>query len=228
MLIHAVLFDLFETLVTELNQPVRRASSLASQLTVEESAYKREWKARRPEIILGRCSFHDALAQIAAMLGGVADEALLESIRSERVAQKTTVLKGIDPDILAGLQELRRRGLKLGVVTNAFPEDVAGWDRSPLQPLFEVTVFSHAVRLAKPDPAIYAQACRALGVSPPHTLFVSDSIDEVAGAKAAGLRATRALWFASRWPKSTVTRDEPGLWRMSQVVDAASTPQTAA
>jgi len=61
---HAVLFDLYETLVSELGVPVRRASSLATQLGVDEAAYKREWKSRRPEILLGHYTFQQALAQI--------------------------------------------------------------------------------------------------------------------------------------------------------------------
>jgi len=217
----AVLFDLFETLVTELNMSLRRASSLATLLAVDESAYKREWKSRRPEIVLGRCTFRDALAQIAAKLGGVVDEPLLERLRSERLAHKAAVLQTVEPDMLAAVRELYRGGLTLGVVTNAFAEDVAGWERSPLRPFFEVTVVSCAVRLAKPDPQIYLEACRALGALPQHTLFVGDGIAEVVGARAAGLTASRALWFASRWPQTTIKRDDPGLWRMSQVVDAA-------
>jgi len=221
MLIRAVLFDLYETLVTEFDQPLRRASSLATHLGVDEAAYKREWKSRRAEIVLGRWTFHDALAQIAAKLGGVADESVLEELRSERVAQKSSVLETVEPDMLAAVGELRRMGLKLGVVTNAFAEDVAGWEGSPLRPFFDVTVFSHALELAKPDPEIYLAACRALGTLPQGTLFVGDGVEEVAGARAAGLGASRALWFASKWRETTIRHDDPGLWRISQVVDAA-------
>jgi putative hydrolase of the HAD superfamily len=214
-------FDLYETLVTDLDRPLRRASSLATQLGVDESAYKREWKSWRPKIVLGRCMFHDALAQIAATLGGVVDQRLLEGLRAERVDQKTAVLKTVEPDMLAAVGELRRRGLKLGIITNAFAEDVAGWEWSPLRPFFDVVVVSCAVGLAKPDPEIYLHACRALGALPQCTLFVGDGVDEVAGARAAGLAASRALWFASRWPQTTVKHEELGLWRISQVVDAA-------
>src|SRR2546422_11532384 len=90
MLIRAVLFDLYETLVTEFNQPLRRASSLATQLGVDEAAYKREWKSRRAEIVYGRCSFHHALAQIVPKLVGVAADTGLEVLRSRRAASKRT------------------------------------------------------------------------------------------------------------------------------------------
>src|SRR2546426_5102589 len=109
MLIRAVLFDLYETLVTEFNQPLRRASSLATQLGVDEAAYKREWKSRRAENVLGRCSFHDALAQIAAKLWGGADESGLEGLRSQRGAQKSSVLETLEPGMLAAGCELRRQ-----------------------------------------------------------------------------------------------------------------------
>jgi len=221
MRIQAVVFDLFETLVTERDAPVRRASALANQLGVDERAYKREWKALRPEIVLGHLTFCEALKRIAATLGGVVDEAVLERLRAERVAQKAEVLRRIEPDILGVVRTLRGRGQKLCVVTNAFAEDVAGWDGSPLRPFFDIAVFSYAVRLAKPDPAIYLEACRALGVIPHRALFVGDGVEEVAGAGAAGLAASRALWFASRVPNTTVQRDEPGFWHIGEVMDAA-------
>lgn len=221
-MIRAVIFDLFETLVSELDFSVRRAGSLASQLGVDETAYKREWKLRRPEIVLGRCSFQDALAEIGSKLGGVIDAAILERLRAERLEQKATVLGKVQPEVLAAVSELRRSGLKLALVTNSFPEDVESWKRSPLHSFFDVAVFSCAARLVKPDPAIYLAACTALEVMPQHALFVGDGADdELNGARAAGLTAVRALWFASKLPNTTIRPGETGLWRISQVLDVA-------
>ena len=218
----AVLFDLYETLVTEVNASVRRAGSLATRLAVEEQAYKREWKARRPEIVRGRCTFREAIGQIASRLGRTVDEGVLEELRAERVAQKSAVLRAVEPDVLAAVAELRSKSFKLAVLSNAFAEDVAGWTDSPLSPFFDVALFSCTSGLVKPDPAVYLSACRALGVEPRRALFVGDGADqELEGARAAGLVAFRALWFASRWPQTTIRRDDPGLWHARQVVDEA-------
>src|SRR5437016_1017280 len=141
-MIHAVIFDLFETLVTELNLPLRRAGSLASELGLDATAYKREWRSRRPEIVLGRCSFQDALIQITSTLGGNVDGAVLEGLRAERVAQKAAVLGRVEPEVLTTLSELSRKGLKLGLITNSFAEDVQEWERSPLSSFFDAAVFS--------------------------------------------------------------------------------------
>lgn len=221
-MIQGVLFDLFETLVTESGALARRASSLAAELGVNEDAYRRHWRSRRFGIVLGRCSFRDTLAQIVRTLGGTPDESLLEHLRSERVEQKAAVLRRVEPDLLAAINALRARGLKLAVVTNSFAEDVAGWDSSPLRSLFDVTLFSCAAGLAKPDPEIYLLACRELRVPPGRALFIGDGgDDELAGARTAGLRACRALWFLSRWPHAAVPRDEPGLWHAADVLHAA-------
>src|SRR5438094_9086768 len=124
---HAVLFDLYGTLVSELSVPVRRASSLATQLGVDEAAYKREWKSRRPEILLGHYTFQEALAQIRDKLGSRVDNAVLEHLRAERVDQKTPVPAKLEPEVLAALGEVGRRGSTLPLVASGPPEDVTGW-----------------------------------------------------------------------------------------------------
>jgi putative hydrolase of the HAD superfamily len=216
----AVLFDLFETLVTESSAQIRRASSLGMALGVDEDTYRSDWRSRRPDIVLGRCSFRDELAQIVRRSGGTPSETLVEQLRSERVNQKAAVLRTVEPDVLAALGALRARRLKLALVTNSFAEDVTSWDISPLRPYFDLALFSCAVGLAKPDPEIYLLACRELRVPPARALFISDGEDDIAGARAAGLPARRALWFLSKWPNATVTGDEPGLWHAADAVRA--------
>jgi putative hydrolase of the HAD superfamily len=221
--IQGVLFDLFETLVTEANASIRRASSLASELNVNEDAYRRQWRSRRPDVVLGRSTFRETLAEITRALGGTADQRLLGDLRSERMSQKAAVLRDVEPDVLAAVEALRGRGLRLALVTNSFLEDVAGWDRSPLHPFFDVALFSCLVGLAKPDSRIYLLACRRLDTSPAHTLFIGDGADdELAGARRAGLQARRALWFLARRQPQAFPPDDGGLGHPSDVVTAAT------
>jgi HAD superfamily hydrolase (TIGR01509 family) len=221
-MIQAVLFDLFETLVTESGASIRRASSLAAELGVDEKAYRQHWRSLRSEIVLGRCRFRDALTQIVRTLGGTPDEKLLEQLRSERLKQKAAVLRSVEPDVLAAIDALRARGLKLAVVTNSLAEDVAGWEGSPLRSYFDITLCSCAIGLAKPNPEIYLLGCRELCVPPDRALFIGDGADdELNGALSAGLHSCRALWFLSRWSHATLAQDEPGLWHPADVVEAA-------
>lgn len=222
-MIQGVLFDLFETLVTESDASIRRASSLGPRLGLDEDAFRRHWRSRRPDVVLGRSTFRDTLAQITQALGGTPDERLLGDLRSERVSQKAAVLRDVEPDVLAAVEALRGRGLRLALVTNSFAEDVAGWDSSPLHPFFDVALFSCAVGLAKPDSRMYLLACRKLDIAPAHSLFIGDGADdELAGARRAGVVACQALWFLTRRQPPPFAPDDRGLWRPSDVGTAAS------
>ena len=55
--------------------------------------------------------------------------------------------------------------------------------------LFDDVVCSAEVGIAKPDPAIYAMACRRLGLPPGACVFVDDHDVNVRAAEAAGLMA---------------------------------------
>jgi putative hydrolase of the HAD superfamily len=97
------------------------------------------------------------------------------------------------------LDSLRQRGLKTGLVSNAFDP---GWllrndlERMGLAQRLDVAVFSSEVGKRKPHESIFAAALEPLGVEPARTLFVGDRrFEDVRGAKEAGMRTVQALWF---------------------------------
>ena len=155
----------------------------------------------------GRVSFRQALSDIATGLGSHVDEATLQRLCDERTRTKTAPFTPVEPQVLEVLDYLRSRAVRLGVISNCFAEDVAAWPHSTLASRCDSALFSFDVGLAKPDPTIYVQATRQLGVDVSETWFVGDGADdELSGAAQAGLRAFKALWFLRRWPHF---RDEP-------------------
>jgi putative hydrolase of the HAD superfamily len=196
-MIGAVLFDLFETLVTESHYAPTRASSLGPALGLDPAAYKPQWKARRPLVVLGRLSFADALTEISRALIGRVNEDAVRHACEQRLREKVAAFALRDHDVEHMIRELRARSIRLGVISNGFAEDVHPWPTWPLASEFECRVFSCEAGLAKPDPEIYRKAMRELGVEPATTVYVGDGgDDELAGAKQAGLRAFRAAWFS--------------------------------
>jgi putative hydrolase of the HAD superfamily len=152
-------------------------------------------------VTLGRLSFGQTLSDITARLGSPADDVSLQHLSDERVRTKSAPFEHIEPEILVTIDYLRRRGIRLGVVSNCFAEDVAAWSRSPLASRFDCTVFSFEVGLAKPDPEIYREATHRLQVDVSHTWYIGDGgRDELSGAEQAGLRPFKAMWFLRRWP----------------------------
>lgn len=87
------------------------------------------------------------------------------------------------------LQELRRQGLVLGVVSNACGNAQALCDDFGYAPLLSVVVDSRVVGVAKPDPAIYRRALQAIGVEPPAAMMVGDSYErDILPAHALGMK----------------------------------------
>ena len=89
---------------------------------------------------------------------------------------------------VATLEELRARGLKVGLITVCTEDVELLWPESEFAGLFDAEIFSNAVGLSKPDPRIYLACCEQLGVPPEEALFVGDGAnDELDGARRVGL-----------------------------------------
>jgi putative hydrolase of the HAD superfamily len=97
------------------------------------------------------------------------------------------------------LESLRARGLKLGLVSNAFDP---GWllhrdlEHMGIEQRLDFSVFSSEVGTRKPYPAIFHRALEALDVEPERALFVGDRLfEDVRGAAEVGMTTVQALWF---------------------------------
>lgn len=201
----AVVFDLYETLVTESGFDVPRASALARALGLDDTAYRVLWKQQRPRVLVGQLSFREALNEIGSKLGVTIAPAHIEEACEDRIRAKAEVFGRIRPDVLALTHDLSARGVRLGVVSNCFAEDVSPWSRCGLAHYFGCLVCSFEVGVAKPDPQIYRIATDRLGVAAADTVYVGDGgDDELIGAERAGLRVAQATWFVSR-PFATTT-----------------------
>lgn len=87
------------------------------------------------------------------------------------------------------LEELRRRGYRLGVISNADGRAGEALDAVGLREHFELIVDSGLVGFDKPDPRIFHHALQQMGVEPEQAVYVGDIYEiDVRGARAAGMR----------------------------------------
>jgi FMN phosphatase YigB (HAD superfamily) len=201
-LINAVLFDLFETLITESRARPTRASSLGAKLGLEPEAFRVQWRSRRPRVILGQLSFAEALCEVCESLSGRVDRTAIRHICEQRARDKAAVFEHISDNVAALMAELSNRDVRLGVISNCFEEDVLAWPACSLARHVQCAVFSWAEGLAKPNAEIYHLGIRRLGVEPATAVFVGNGDDdELVGAERAGLRAFRARWFSTLGPE---------------------------
>lgn len=195
-MITAVLFDLYETLVTERDALPTRASSLGKRLGLDNDAFRKAWKPQRSKVIRGEVSFAGALVEVGMQLGYALNPAIVRGLCDERCRDKSALFESFHPDALTVIRQLRDQGMKLAVVSNCFAEDAQGWPRCAAAHWFDTAVFSFEVGAAKPEPRIYLEATQRLEVDPSEAVFVGDGgDDELLGAKRAGLRSAQAAWF---------------------------------
>jgi putative hydrolase of the HAD superfamily len=99
----------------------------------------------------------------------------------------------LGPDVVRTLEDLRRQGLRLGVVSNAaylprLMKAQLAW--LGLAKYFAGVTFSSEIGVRKPHPAIYQDALAKVGVEPSRTVFVGDRVrEDVQGPQSLGMRA---------------------------------------
>ncbi|MEM9406435.1 MAG: HAD family hydrolase [Acidobacteriota bacterium] len=95
------------------------------------------------------------------------------------------------------LDELARRGLRLGIITNNLvSEQTAKLRQLDLHETFEVVTISEAFGVPKPAPEIFRGTLDELGVEAADAVMVGDSLtSDIAGALGVGLRS---VWLDRR------------------------------
>ena len=93
------------------------------------------------------------------------------------------------PIMLEAIRRLRARSFRVGALTNNWKRSGLEDDVIPhrLKSHFDVFIESRVVGLRKPDPKIYALACRELGVPPERTAFLDDIGGNLKPARALGM-----------------------------------------
>jgi putative hydrolase of the HAD superfamily len=114
--------------------------------------------------------------------------------RFSALNQAESLWRVVRPGILDHLEDFRRAGFKLGVVSNAMGNIEADAARYGLADFFDTIVDSHVVGVAKPDPRIFHIALERLRVTPGEALFAGDlyTVDMV-GAQKAGIRGCKLI-----------------------------------
>jgi HAD superfamily hydrolase (TIGR01509 family) len=192
--LRAVLFDWGDTLFHAPHAPEVIASFAHSTgVPISEARAREMWDeiwiaGKTPEeIAKGRDLSIEAHRRVWGDLFGPLDRVVpgLASALYERVMDPPSWVPYADTR--ATLEAVRRRGLKVGVVSNV-PADLRPvFAKHKLDALVDSYTHSFEVGAEKPDPAIFLAAAKSLGVKPNETLMVGDhEVDR--GAERAGMR----------------------------------------
>ncbi len=204
-----MLFDLDDTLHDDTYAYHNAAEEVAREVAAEHGIDALALKAAyiaEAEGFWHRLSADDLKVKLASIRAGMWQTAL-ESVGvddwsvARRSAERYNAYRAkyftLFPGAIDVLRSLRERGMKLGIVTNGLSET----HREKIALLqiseyFDAIFLSDEVGMVKPDPLLFAHACRTLGGAPAHAAMVGDRYDrDIRGAMEAGLFA---IWLNVR------------------------------
>ena len=186
--IQGICFDLFNTLVSVGKVPVHIGPNTAEILGVDIQAWRDACFGEQHDIC-GPTDATDNLRRMAHSIDPRIPEATIRKAVRVRQRRFDYALQHVEAEILNVLGNLRLKGIRLALVSNASTAEVQAWPKSPMAPLFDTAVFSCHCGSMKPEPDIYQHALTELGLAPQSCLFVGDGgSNEHHGAHAVGMK----------------------------------------
>lgn len=190
---HAVVFDLFGTLLQNIpahsQKRERVLSEMARVLSVSSQDFIQLWNATFDQRVTGVFPSIEANIQhICGALGRIVNSNQIEEAVRIRFEYNSRSFQP-RPDAVNVLVSLKESGFKIGLVSDSTPDVPILWQASPLSSHVDVAVFSCVVGVKKPDARIYRLVCKSLAVAPSECLYVGDHVFELKGAAQVGLHA---------------------------------------
>jgi putative hydrolase of the HAD superfamily len=141
----AVIFDLWQTLVPWPAESARALyGQMAEALGAPRDQFEEVWLSGRSARETGPIA--DSVRWVFDQLGLDADPQPIVTMRRDWTRESLIPR----PDALSTLEELGRRGHKLGLITVCSTDVVEVWESTPFRGLFESTVFSAEVGISSP------------------------------------------------------------------------------
>ncbi|MEV6350014.1 HAD family hydrolase [Actinoplanes sp. NPDC051851] len=187
----AVVFDFFGTLTRSVQRGPQHAD-IARALGADPDAVRgvldRTFRARA----CGRYGSAEAtLRWVIEQAGGRPRPAAIRAAMPARVKALLDDTR-LRPDAVSALTAIRERGVRTALISDCTHELPAFLPGLPVAPLLDAQIFSVELGVCKPDPRIYREACRRLGVEPAECLYVGDGgSHELTGAAAVGMTPVR-------------------------------------
>lgn len=194
-MIKAVIFDMFETLVTHYRSSLYFGEDIAKDLNLPEERFRAIWDYTEVDRSIGKLTFEQTIRQIMDE-NGIDSEEAFKNVTEKRLHAKRELFHHLDGEIVATLEELKKRKIKVGLISNCFSEEAVVIRESILYPFFDAAFLSYEQGMMKPDKEIYIRCMRQLDVEPAECLYVGDGGSrELETAAALGMKALQATWY---------------------------------
>lgn len=194
-MIKAVIFDMYETLITHYNCPLYFGAQMAADAGIPVEKFQPLWRSTEAERTVGTMTFEDVVTKILEENNCYSEE-ILKTITDKRTAVKEECFKHLHGEIIPMLKELKERGIKIGLISNCFSEEAVVIRKSILFPYFDGVCLSYEQGVQKPDKEIYRRCMEQLDVTPEECVYVGDGGSfELETAREFGMTAVQAVWY---------------------------------
>lgn len=198
----AVVFDLFETLMTEWGHMKYTKNEMCADLGVERAEFDVFWDEKEQDRYIGSMSFEDSILYVCEKCGKNVDTSTISDIIDKRIKTKSVCFEYVYPEVFQLLKTLREMGLQTAIISNCSSEEVNVLKESEIYKYFDEVILSYEVHMKKPDSCIYEEASKRSGVCLEECIFVGDGgSNELVGAKNVGMKAIQAKWYTNHHPR---------------------------
>ena len=186
---------MYETLITMYASPVYFGTQIAEDIGIPVNEFLKDWNGTEQDRSVGNATFEEAVASVMQKHGCDCERKLKE-VAFKRIAAKRECFLHLHPQILPMLSELKKRGIKIGLISNCFSEEAVVIRESILFPFFDAAYLSYEQGIQKPDPEIFGRCMRGLNVQPEECLYVGHGgSQELETAREMKMKALQAAWY---------------------------------
>ncbi|MDE7201196.1 MAG: HAD family hydrolase [Lachnospiraceae bacterium] len=194
-MIKAVVFDMYETLITHYQSPLYFGKQIAADAGIPESKFRELWDSTEQDRTIGKLTLEEVIEAILRENECYSEE-LFQKIVQKRIQIKEECFQHLHTDIILLLRSLKEKRLKVGLISNCFSEETQVIRKSVLFPYFDAVCLSYEQGIQKPDAEIYKRCMNQLGVEAHECLYVGDGgSHELEAARELGMDAVQAVWY---------------------------------
>lgn len=194
-MIKAVIFDMYETLITHYKSPLYFSEEMAKDAGIRVEQFLPYWRETEEDRWIGKLTFEETITDILKQNHCYSDQ-VLQTIVRKRMETKEEGFRQLHPEILPMLATLKEKNFKIGLISNCFSEEVVAIRNSVLFPYFDQVYLSYEQQRMKPDPEIYKSCMKDFQVTAEECLYIGDGGSfELEAATKLGMQARQATWY---------------------------------
>jgi putative hydrolase of the HAD superfamily len=194
-MIRAIIFDMYETLITLYDSPPYFGVQMAEDAGIPEDQFQALWRPTEHKRSIGELTLEEVLEMILRE-SNCYSEAIHKKMVEKRIASKEECFRHLHSEIIPMLSTLKEKGFLVGLISNCFSEEADVIRKSELVPYFDAVYLSYEQGIEKPDEEIFCRCMESLSVKPEECIYVGDGgSEELETARRLGMKAVQAAWY---------------------------------